>query len=179
MGAVYPVGMSQTRDHAQLEKRRLQAGKLFAKEHSAPDVARRLGIARQVAYRWKAAWEQGGRAALASKGPAGPKPKLTVKQTQQVVKALLAGPVAQGYKTALWTLPRVALLIKEMTGVEYHPGHVWRLLGASGFSCQRPERRAIERDDKAIARWKQEVWPALKKRRAGSAKPLSLLTKAG
>lgn len=162
-----------------MEKRRLQAGKLFAKGLSAPEVARRLGSARQVAYRWKTAWEQGGRAALASKGPAGPKPKLTAKQTPQVGKALLAGPAAQGYKPALWTLPRGALLIKEMTGVEYHPGHVWRLLGASGFSCQRPERRAVERDDKAIGRWKREVWPALKKRRVGSAEPLSLLTKAG
>ncbi len=138
LGAVYNSGMSKTRDHAQLEKRRLQAGKLFAKEHSAPDVARRLGIARQVAYRWQTAWEQGGQAALASKGPAGPKPKLTAKQTQQVVKALLAGPVAQGYKTALWTLPRVALLIKELTGVEYHPGHVWRLLGGQRVQLPTP-----------------------------------------
>ena len=171
--------MLKTRDHAQLEKRRFQAGKLFAKGHPAPKVARRLGVARQVAYRWQNAWQQGGQAALASKGPAGPKPKLTVPQTQQVVNALLAGPAAQGYQTALWTLPRVAALIKDLTGVTYHPGHVWRLLGASGFSCQRPERRAIERDEQAIARWKRAVWPALKKRRAGNTKPLSLLTKAG
>ena len=155
--------MSKRRDHAKLEKRRLQAGKLFAKGHSAPDVARRLGVARQVAYRWKNAWKQGGKAALASKGPAGPKSKLTVKQTQQVVKPLLAGPEAQGYKTALWTLPRVAALIKELTGVDYHPGHVWRLPGANGFSCQRPERRAIGHDDKTIARWKREFWPAASK----------------
>ena len=155
--------MLKTRDHARLEKRRFQAGTLFAKGHPAPKVARRLGVARQVAYRWQNAWQQGGQTALASKGPAGPKPKLTVKQTQQVVKALLAGPAAQGYQTALWTLPRVAALIKELTGVAYHPGHVWRLLGASGFSCQRPERRAIERDEQAIARWKREAWPALKK----------------
>ena len=73
--------MSKTRDHAQLEKRRLQAGKMFAKGHSAPEVACRLGVARQVAYRWQNAWQQGGQTALASKGPAGPKPKLTVPQT--------------------------------------------------------------------------------------------------
>jgi len=42
--------MSKTRDHAKLEKRRLQASKLFAKGNSAPEVARRLGVARQVAY---------------------------------------------------------------------------------------------------------------------------------
>jgi len=171
--------MAKTRDHAALEKRRAKAAKLFAKEYSAPEVARRLGVARQVAYRWKSAWNQGGSQALASKGPAGPKAKLTVAQTQQVTEALLAGPVAHGYKTALWTLPRVALLIQDLTGVEYHPGHVWRLLGASGFSCQRPERRAVERDDKAIRRWQRTEWPTLKKRPGSKGAPSSLSTKAG
>jgi transposase len=170
--------MAKTRDHAQMEKRRQQAAKLFAKDYSAPEVARRLGVARQVAYRWKDAWGQGGSAALTSKGPAGPKPKLTPEQSQKVMDALLAGPAAQGYKTNLWTLPRVALLIKDLTGVRYHPGHVWRLLGASGFSCQRPERQAVERDDKAIAHWKRRVWPALKKRPGKKGAPSSLLTKA-
>lgn len=171
--------MPKTRDHAALEKRRKKAGKLFAKDCSAPDVARRLGVARQVAHRWKSAWNQGGQAALASKGPAGPKAKLTAAQTRQVTEALLAGPVAHGYKTALWTLPRVASLIEDLTGVGYHPGHVWRLLGASGFSCQRPERRAVERNDKAIRRWQRTDWPAFKKKRGNKGEPLSLLTKAG
>ena len=170
--------MSKTRDHAALEQRRQQAGKLFAKDYPAPEVARRLGVARQVAYRWKDAWEQGGRAALASKGPAGRKAKLTAQQTQQVTQALLAGPAAAGYKTALWTLPRVAWLIKDLTGVRYHPGHVWRLLGASGFSCQRPERRAVERDETAIRRWKRVAWPALKKRPGNKGEPSSSSTKA-
>ena len=163
--------MATTRDHAVMEKRRKQAAKLFGKEFSAPEVARRLGVARQVAYRWKNAWDQGGVQALASKGCAGRKPKLSAEQTSQVTQALLAGPAAQGYKTALWTLPRVAALIKDLTGVSYHPGHVWRLLGASGFSCQRPERRAVERDEKAIRHWKRTTWPALKKRPANSGAP--------
>lgn len=162
-----------------MEKRRQQAAKLFSKDCSAPEVARRLGVARQAAYRWKNAWEQGGRAALASKGPAGRKAKLTAAQTQKVTRALLAGPSTHGYKTDLWTLPRVAALIQELTGVAYHPGHVWRLLGASGFSCQRPERRAVERDEKAIRRWQRVEWPALKKRPAGSGAPLSSSTKVG
>jgi transposase len=170
--------MSKTRDHAELEKRRKTAAGFFKRGYSAPEVARRLGVARQVAYRWKEAWEQGGKAALASKGPAGPKPKLTPQQTQRITAALLAGPAAQGYKTALWTLPRVADLIEDLTGVQYHPGHVWRLLGASGFSCQRPERRAVERDEKAIRRWQRVAWPALKKRPASKGEPSSLSTKA-
>ena len=161
-----------------MEKRRKKAGKLFSKDYSAPEVARRLGVARQVAYRWKNAWVEGGIRALASKGPAGPKSKLAPKQTQTITRALLAGPAVRGYKTQLWTLPRVAALIEDLTGVRYHPGHVWRLLGASGFSCQRPERRAIEQDKKAISRWKRVEWPALKKRPANRGGSSSLLTKA-
>lgn len=168
------MGMANARDHAGMEKRRKKAAKLFNKGVSAPEVARRLGVARQVAYRWKEAWEQGGIQALASKGSAGRKPRLTPEQTCQITEALLAGPQAHGYKTALWTLPRVADLIEDLTGVHYHPGHVWRLLGASGFSCQRPERRAVERDEKAIRQWKRVEWPALKKRPASKGEPSSL-----
>ena len=156
-----------------MEKRRKKAAKLFEKGCLAPEVARRLGVARQVAYRWKDAWERGGSPALASKGPAGRKAKLTAEQTQRITEELLAGPAAHGYKTNLWTLPRVAALIEKLSGVRYHPGHVWRLLGSNGFSCQRPERRAVERDEKAIRRWKRVEWPALKKKPASKGESSS------
>jgi transposase len=178
MAVVYDLGMSKTRDHTEMEKRRNKAAVLFKKGQSAPEVARHFGVARQVAYRWKDAWEKGGKDALSSKGAAGRKPKLTAEQMQQVTAALLAGPAAQGYKTDLWTLPRVAALIEELTGVRYHPGHVWRMMGASGFSCQRPERRAVERDEKAIRRWKRTEWPALKKRPSSKVEPSSSSMKA-
>lgn len=161
--------MASTRDQVELEQRRRKAARLFAKGLGAPEVARRLGVARQVGYRWRDAWQAGGAAALASKGRTGPKPKLSAAQTQQVVAALLEGPLAHGYKTQLWTLPRVAALIEQLTGVRYHPGHVWKLLGSSGFSCQRPERRAVERDEPAIGHWKRVQWPAIKKKRDASA----------
>ncbi len=106
---------------------------------------------------------------MTSKGPAGPKSKLTPAHTQTVIAALLEGPAAYGYKTQMWTLPRVAGLILQLTGVQYHPGHVWRVMGALGFSCQRPERRALERDEPAIRQWKRVHWPAIKKKRAAKA----------
>ena len=142
---------------------------MFDRGRPVPEVVRRLGIARQVGYRWQEAWQAGGEAALASKGPAGPKSKLTPAHTATLVDALLEGPAAQGYKTQLWTLPRVAALIEHLTGVHYHPGHVWRVMGSLGFSCQRPERRAIERDEKAIRQWKRVQWPELKKKRTANA----------
>ena len=95
-------------------------------------------------------------------------PALYRKQTERVTAALLTGPSAHRHKTDLWTLPRVAALIQNPTGLRYHPGHVWRLLGAIGFSCQRPERRAVGRDERAIRRWRRVDWPASK--RSASAK---------
>src|ERR1043165_9811075 len=82
--------MTRTRDHAAMEKRRKKAAKLFEKGCLAPEVARRLGVARQVAYRWKDAWERSGNSALASKGPAGRKAKLTAEQTHRITEELLA-----------------------------------------------------------------------------------------
>jgi transposase len=171
--------MSLKRDHEEMERRRKRAATMFRKGNNASDVARRLGVGRQSASRWKKTWESGGDNALKSKGCAGPKARLEVQQRAEVIAALIQGPQAQGYRTNLWTLPRVALLIKDLTGVDYHPGHVWHLLRSMGFSCQRPTRRAIERDEQKIAFWKQTTWPALKKRPARKVAPSSSLTKAG
>lgn len=170
--------MSKKRDHVAMERRRKRSAVLFEKGYGPSEVGRKLGVTRQVASRWKQAWEQGGRSALSSKGQAGPKPKLSPEQTRQVTQALLEGPRSQGYKTDLWTLPRVAALIGKLSGVDYHPGHVWRVLGSLGFSCQRPERRAIERDDKQIRIWKRKTWPALKKRPAAKNASSSSLMRA-
>jgi len=162
-----------------MERRRKRAAVMFNKGYSASEVARRLGVGRQSSCRWKNAWEAGGTEALKSKGLAGRKPRLDVQQRAGITAALIQGPQAQGYRTNLWTLPRVARLIKAMTGVGYHPGHVWYLLRSLGFSCQRPTRRAIERNEQKIALWKQTTWPALKKKPAKKAAPLSSLMKAG
>lgn len=170
--------MKKQRDREEQEQRRLRASRLFEKGYATAEVARRLGVARQVGHRWKQAWQKGGPKALSSKGKTGPKPKLDGRQTQKVVAALLAGPRAAGHRTELWTLPRVSLLIAKLTGVRYHPGHVWKLLGTLGFSCQRPERRALERDEKAIRQWTRQRWPALKKRPGAKDGSSSSLMKA-
>ena len=161
-----------------MAKRRLKAAKLFAEGKNASEVARLLGVRRQSAHGWLQSWEATGEAGLQSKGPAGPKSKLSEAQLEAVAEALVAGPEAHGYATALWTLPRVAKLIKDRTGEQYHPGHVSRLLHSLGFSCQRPTRRAIERNEADIAEWKRVEWPRLKKKPAAKGAPSSSSTRA-
>jgi hypothetical protein len=65
-------------------------------------------------------------------------------------------------RSSQWTLGRIAQVIERLTGVRYHPGHVWRLLRGLGWSVQRPARRAAERDEAEIARWRTEEWPRIK-----------------
>jgi len=170
--------MGRQRDHGAMEERRLKAAKLFGQGKGPSEVARLLKVRRQSAHDWQRQWQEGGVAALRSKGAAGPKRKLTATQQAQLAAALVEGPQAHGHATAVWTLPRVAKLITERTGQRYHPGHVWRILRDLGFSCQQPTRRAIERDETAITQWKRRTWPRLKKKRGARAAPSSLSTRA-
>jgi transposase len=171
--------MAKCRDHKVMEKRRLKAVALFEKGLGPSEVARRLKVRRQSAHLWQVLWKKAGRSGLKSKGSAGCKSRLTPQQEAELTQAILDGATAAGHDTAVWTLPRIADLIRQRYQVAYHPGHVWHLLGRLGFSCQQPTRRAIERSAKEVNHWHHHRWPGLKKKPAGKAGPLSLLTKAG
>ena len=113
---------------------------------------------------WHTRFTQGGLDALRSRGPTGLNPRLSATRLARVEQALLQGARANGFDTDLWTLERVAVVITQLTGVRYHPGHVWSILRRRlGWTLQRPERRAVERDEQAIARWVAHEWPRIKK----------------
>jgi transposase len=158
----FPKG--QKRDFNALQRRRLKAATLFDKELAPAEVARQLGVSCQSASRWHKAWEQGGKSALKKSPKAGRPPRLKPAEVADLKRALKAGPGEHGFATELWTTERVAQVIQNRFGVQYHPDHVGRLLGQIGWSCQRPTTRAIQRDQKAIQRWKQVTWPRLKKK---------------
>jgi transposase len=152
------------RDFVAMEQRRKRAARMFARGVSQADVARRLEVSRQSVSRWHADWKRDGAEALKAAGRAGRMPKLSRAQLAQVEAALRRGPRAHGFATDLWTLDRVAAVIETETGVGYHRGHVWKLLRDKlGWSRQRPARRAIERDDEAVARWVERDWPRIKR----------------
>ena len=157
------LAVRSRRDFAGLEERRRTAGRLFAKGKTQAEVSRELGVSRQSTSRWYADWQAGGNGGLAAAGRAGRMPKLDKRQLNDVEAELNKGPLAHGYATDLWTLQRVAEVIETPTGVSYHPGHVWKVLRQMGWSRQRPARRAVERNDEAIARWVKEDWPRVKK----------------
>jgi len=133
------------------------------------EVALAVGVARQTVYTWKALLDEGGIDALRAVPGRGRPAKLEPEQLAELREVLLQSPTAHGFGTELWTLKRVGLLINRMYGVEFSQTHVWRILGALGFSAQKPERRAIERDEDAVRHWKRHTWPALKKKPGAKA----------
>jgi len=127
-------------------------------------VAHALGVSAQSASQWYRLWAKGGRAALAGAGRAGRLPRLSDEQLKEVVAALKRGPRHNGFSTDLWTLARVADVIEAVTGVRYSTTQTWTLLRERlGWTRQRPARRALERNDEAIATWVAQEWPRIKK----------------
>ena len=146
------------------EARRLRAAQLLAQGRSQAEVAEAVGVSRESVRRWQVRLRQGGMQALRRRPASGRPPKLSAAQVTQVQQALLAGAQANGFTTDLWTLDRVAQVIHRVTGVRLAPASVWRLLHQRlGWSVQRPERQARERDEQAIARWVAFEWPRIKK----------------
>lgn len=127
------------------------------------EVAQRVGADYSSVYRWQQAVAEQGEAALKAKPASGRPPLLAAEDRQELLEILLVGAQEYGYPNQLWTLKRIAAVIRREFGVVYHPNHVWKILKAEGWSCQVPERRAKQRDEEEIAHWKRYHWPAIKK----------------
>lgn len=147
----------------ELEARRMKALELFRQDVSQAEAARKLGVTKVAAHYWFHAWKQKGKRGLEQR-KVGPEAGLTPKDIKTVERSLLKGPVKEGYATDLWTINRIKLLIKRVTGIAYGQTQVWRILRSMGWSPQKPDRRAKERDEKAIAYWRKVEWPSIKKR---------------
>lgn len=162
---------------AELEARRRRAAEYFQERMPLQEIADRFGVSLSSVKRWKAAWQTGRVDALAAK-PHPPRAcKLSEKQKLKLVKLLLAGPVAAGFRTDLWTCARVAELVRKQFGVKYHPDHLGRILHDLGFSPQKPRQVAREQDAQAVERWRKEDWPRIKKKPDAAAQPLFLSMK--
>lgn len=146
------------------EQRRLRAMTLLEQQFSQAEVARQLGVTQAAVSQWVRTHRRDGPEALKAKIHPGPKPKLDFRQLKRLERLLLQGPTRHGFATDLWTLSRIVELIRRTFGVNYDPSGVWHVLVRMGWSCQKPERRARERDEQAIETWRKNDWPNIKKR---------------
>jgi transposase len=155
------------------EGRRLRAWELFQKGWSQHRIAEALGVTKGAVSQWLSRARIQGPQALRHRKPPGRRAKLTHQQWLQLLELLAQGPQAFGFRGDVWTQPRVAQVIRRHFGVQYHPSQVGRILKQYDWSRQKPLRRASQRDEEAIRRWKEERWPALKKRPRRKAGPSS------
>ncbi|TDB96914.1 winged helix-turn-helix domain-containing protein [Actinomadura sp. 7K534] len=150
------------------EALRLEAARLFEQGLlSDAQIGRRFRVSRMSVNRWRRAWQAGGTAALASKGAGGAKCRLTSAQVILLQEALELGPAAHGWtQDQRWTLARIAEVIWDLFSVSYTPAGVDVLLHRIGWSVQMPSRRAAERDEEKIDRWREQVWSTVETPRA-------------
>lgn len=147
----------------ELRVRRQIAARPLQRGHGVRAVARMVGVRPGSVSRWKQALETHGIEGLKAKPHPGPPRKLSDRQRRRLPRPPLKDPRAHGYQTGPWTLARVAAAIEKEYGVHYDPSQVYRILKDLGWSSQKPERRAREHNRQAIAQWRQQDWPRIKK----------------
>jgi transposase len=145
------------------EGRRLRAYELKKQDWKQREIAEALGITEGAVSQWMKRAKEEGVEGLKHKPPPGAPPRLSEEQRERLPELLAQGAPAHGFRGDVWTCARVAEVIWREFEVRYHPAHVSRLLAKLRLSLQKPERRASQRDEEAIRRWKVERWPHLKR----------------
>ncbi|MCX4808870.1 winged helix-turn-helix domain-containing protein [Streptomyces sp. NBC_01214] len=154
----YPQGGGLTAERQQFrEGLRLQSAERFALGEASAVIAKELRVSVRLVQRWRRTWDEGGPRTLRSQGPAS-RSRLSEKQFAQLEAELAKGPAAHGWEDQRWTLARVKTVIGRRFHLTYTIQGVRKLLVRNGWSCQVPGRRAMERDDEAVAGWVKEVW---------------------
>jgi transposase len=162
----------------ELERRRRHAVNLLHQGESPTEVARFLGVHRVTLYRWLRQEQQPG--GLAARPRFCQEPRLTDRQLAQLERLLLQGAKAHGWPNDLWTCRRIATLIQRRFGITYHPDHVGRFLHTRlRWSCQKPARRARERDEDEIDRWKRDQFPRILREAQQRGAHLAFLDESG
>ena len=157
------TSLSRKRDRQALERRRFRAIKLHRKGFSQYQIAKQLGVSFEAVSNWVELYKQQGFKGLKTQGQPGPKSPLTDNDRRKLKAAILKGPQSFGYDTGIWTLRRIAAVIRELTKTTFKTTQTWRIVTSLGFSCQKPTARAKERDEAKIQNWRLRTFPRLKK----------------
>jgi len=142
---------------------RLQALLLSADGHTPPQIADLLHVHRTRVHAWVCRWNEHGQEGIKEGHRSGRPCELTPTQLEQLHDIVESGPVAYGFNSGVWTSPVLAGVIQVEFGVDYHPGHVRKLLHRLGCSVQRPTTRLVQADPKAQHKWIRYTYPNLKK----------------
>src|SRR3954469_10414977 len=160
--------------------RRMRALELHQQGWTQRGIAAALGATESAVSQWLAAARDAGPEALVSHTDRrGVAPRLTPEQVRLIPDFLWHGAEAYGFRGDVWTCGRVAGVIREEFDVSYSNSQVSRLLKQLGWTPQVPITRAIQRDEDAIARWRTESWPRLKRQARKEGRELVFVDESG
>ena len=155
------------------ELRRRRALVLRRRGWRQQEIAEALAVTPAAVSKWMRLVRERGDEALAARPHPGAAARLAEAQRSLIPELLSHGAEAFGFRGELWTCARVAEVIRREFAVPYHRASVSRLLKALAWTPQKPAERAAQRDEAAIAEWRAEQWPALKKRPGARGAPSS------
>lgn len=165
--------MERTGSASEQEARRRLAVARVNEGWSQKDVAAFLGVSTRAVGKWMAAYRASGEDGLKARPRPGARPKLSKRQEQAVLAWMAKSPKAFGYPDDLWTTRRLAQVIETKYKVRFNSNYLAEWLAKRGYTPQKPEVRAVERNEPAIARWVAEDWPRIKKRPGTSGRTSS------
>ena len=143
-----------------LEFCRNRAVELVRKGESRQVIARILGVSMNAVDRWWCKADAG--EDLTVKSPTGRPRRLNEEKLRQLAELLRQGPEAHGWQNNLWTTARVREVIKRHFKVDFCRSQVWHILkDYMRWTAKRPVQQMKKRDDKEIAAWVAETFPAL------------------
>jgi transposase len=147
---------------AELERRRRRAVALVEQGESPTVVARLLGVRPASLHRWRRLAQKPH--GLDAKPIPGRPSHLFDYHLRKLERLLRQGAKKHGWPNDLWTADRVARLLRERLGVSFHPEHLRKILKRRlGSTSQKPRRKARQRNDQEVERWKAQQWPRIRR----------------
>lgn len=156
------------------ERRRCHAQKLAEQGWKQKDIAVAVDVSKGAVSQWLKISKQEGRSGLLARAHTGRPPELTNEEKLLIADYLSHGAESYGFRGEVWTCRRVRKMIEIEFGVSYHKSHVARLLKELKWTPQQPVERATQRNEEAIADWRQYIWNDMKKKRVWNKESLFL-----
>jgi transposase len=159
-----PVLIRPITDAKAREDRRRLAVQRVLEGETQTAVAKSLKVTLRSVQYWMRRYRDRSEAGLQDVKHPGPQPKLSADQERTVCSWITKDPTEFGFRTSLWTAPRLVKLIREKFGIVYNSNYFCTWLHKHGFTPQKPRKLAAQRDEAKIAAWPKREWPAILKK---------------